>query len=86
MLARIPTSLCVCVCVSVCLQVWETFATSDESSGVLGESVSYRQDPAYLELKAERSECLWKAIERRLPNIRDDGVCSVVQVRDSPTL
>jgi len=61
-------------------EVWETFATSDESSGVLGESVSYRQDPAYLELKAERSECLWKAIERRLPNIRDDGVCSLVQI------
>ena len=70
--------------------VWEQFDTkqpkneagvsSNSDGGGDGNDASYRQNPAYEALKKERAEPLWRAIERRLPLIRQPGVCSVVQI------
>ena len=51
----------------------------DAKEGAFGDA-RYRQDPEYLALKAERVEAVWRAVERRIPNIRDPGVCDVAQV------
>mmetsp|Transcript_80955 Transcript_80955/g.158178 ORF Transcript_80955/g.158178 Transcript_80955/m.158178 type:complete len:654 (-) Transcript_80955:281-2242(-) len=77
-------------------EIWEKFLDkkkykqSSSGDGVGGgteddedtaESIaSYRFDPEYVQLKEERAAPLWDAIARRIPNIRDPGVCAVVQV------
>jgi phytoene dehydrogenase-like protein len=55
-------------------------SSSSNSSSIGGGDAAYRQDPAYEALKQQRAEPLWRAIERRLPLIRQPGVCSVVQI------